>query len=247
MIVLSSAEAEFYDLLKCVCQTFGIVNFALGFGIEFFATVHIDASVAAAIARRRGLGTFRHIVVHWFGYRREPRRAISRQRKCFERRNRVDMFTKHFAIDEFNKHMKILTILVEKGRASKSLTINGVNISQEDDKWTHDDQCVIRMHCLPRRRFFSLSQVEGAPKLSLFTSIRVTHGVYCDLGEASIKQDNWTCGSSLHVDLGRVWIGRTVFMPKINNVTRFDVDDQNRFLNPAVSFVPSGLGDSPGG
>ena len=64
IIALSSAEAGFYALLKRACQTLGVVNLALDFGIKLNAIVHIDASVALAITQRQGLGKLRHIDLH---------------------------------------------------------------------------------------------------------------------------------------------------------------------------------------
>ena len=60
MFALSSAEAELYALLKCACQTLGIINLAHDFGTNLEGTVHIDASAALAISQRQGLGKLRH-------------------------------------------------------------------------------------------------------------------------------------------------------------------------------------------
>ena len=65
MMSLSSAEAELYAFPMCSCQTLGVVNLALGFGITLNAIAHADASGALAITQGQGLGKLRHIAAHW--------------------------------------------------------------------------------------------------------------------------------------------------------------------------------------
>lgn len=54
VVAFSSAEAEFDALLKCTCQTLGIVNLGLDSGIHVDATVLTDASTSLAITHRQG-------------------------------------------------------------------------------------------------------------------------------------------------------------------------------------------------
>ena len=78
MIALSPAEAELYALLKCACQTLGIMNLASDIGMPLQAIVHIDASAAFAIRQRQGLGKFRHIDVHWLWVQEKSNQEASK-------------------------------------------------------------------------------------------------------------------------------------------------------------------------
>ena len=51
IIAFRSADAEFYALFKCACQTLGKLNFASDVELTLKATVHIDASAVLAITR----------------------------------------------------------------------------------------------------------------------------------------------------------------------------------------------------
>ena len=55
----------------------------------------------------------------------------------------------------------------------------------------------------------------GGAKLSALTSTRITHGTYLDNGQSFVRQDNWTCKYQSDVDVGRLWTGRSVFIPKL--------------------------------
>ena len=55
------------------------------------------------------------------------------------------------------------------------------------------------------------------------TSTRITHGTFIEDGSTSTKQDNWTCKSSCYIDVGKFWIGKTMCIPKVN-----EVHDANR-------------------
>ena len=76
MIALSSADVELYALLKCPCQTLGILNLALDFGIRFQAAAHNDANAALAVTQRHGLGKLRHIAAHWLWIQRTNINAV---------------------------------------------------------------------------------------------------------------------------------------------------------------------------
>ena len=91
----------------------------------------------------------------------------------------------------------------------------------EQDYWKFDEQCMVRIHRSPRRNLCTPFQCRGAPESSGLTSTRVTHGRYDD-GITFLKQDNWTCKTSSTFDMGRPWMGRTVFVPKVSCVYSVD-------------------------
>ena len=76
IIVLSSADVEFYAFLKCACQTLGAVNLALDFGMHLHATAHIDASAALAITQRQKV---RQVASHSRPLTMDPRTGQARK------------------------------------------------------------------------------------------------------------------------------------------------------------------------
>ena len=65
VVALSFAEAGLYALIKCACQSIGLIRLADDFGISFKAQVMTDASAALGIVQRKRLGKLRHIDVQW--------------------------------------------------------------------------------------------------------------------------------------------------------------------------------------
>ena len=64
-ISLSSAEAEFYGLVKAGSRAIGIFNLARAFGCDKFGILDLellcDSSSAIGVAVRRGVGKIRHL------------------------------------------------------------------------------------------------------------------------------------------------------------------------------------------
>ena len=213
MIAFSSAEAELYALLKCACQILGIMNLALDFGIQLRATVHIDASAALATSQRQGLGQFRHIDVYWLWFQENIKNGNIKANKVNGKDNPADLMIKHLPGPEIIKHVQDLEFEVTKGRADKSMALNGLARGHNEDCWTTDSQCTIRQHNVPNRSLCDQVQCVGAPKLGSLTITRATHGVFSD-GTKFMRQDNWTCKSTKRLDMGGWCTGRTVVVQK---------------------------------
>ncbi len=62
-VALSSAEAEYYGLVKGATNALGIQSYLKDTYVEVGIVMRTDASAAQAIASRRGLGKVRHIDV----------------------------------------------------------------------------------------------------------------------------------------------------------------------------------------
>ena len=112
VIALSSAEAELYSLLKCACQTLGIVNLVLDFGLHLQATVHTDASAALAIANRQGLGKLRHIDMQWLWLQEKVKSGDALAREVAGKKNPSDLTTKHLPSEEIMKHLESMSFEV---------------------------------------------------------------------------------------------------------------------------------------
>ena len=215
----------------------GIVNLAFDFGLKFKATVHIDASATFAITQRQGLGKLRHFDLHWFWIQEKVKHCKIAIHKVNGKEDPADLFTKHLPKEEVHKHIIEFNFKFEKGRAAKSLTIHGI-VLQYVDHWINDKQCIVRIHAVSRRNLCDPYQCKGAPRLGTLTSTRVIHGTVDD-GIPFIRQDNWTCINTRHLDLGRSWTGRIALSLKISS----HPSSSDKSPLSSVSPVPSGLGE----
>ena len=104
---------------------------------------------------------------------------------------------------------------ISSGRAKKSLTINHVTeVDENEDYWTYDEQCVIRVHGGSRRNLCTPFQCRGGSSMASLTPTRVTHGIVID-GKKLGRQDNSKCKTPRDADVGQWWAGRTVFIPRV--------------------------------
>ena len=117
-------------LLKCACQAIGIVNLAFDFGIELEASVGTDAGAALAITHRQGLGTLRHIDVHWLWIQERIKYGDLSTHNVHGNEDPADLLTKHFNQEEILKHLSTLGFRVAEGRADKSLSMNNIARSE---------------------------------------------------------------------------------------------------------------------
>ena len=90
---------------------------------------------------------------------------------------------------------------------------NRPEVHQHDDD-VHDDGTIRRQHKRPRRQLFTPLREHGSPPVKSLTKGRTTLGMFVDNGERFTIIDEWTNGSSAHLDLGRWWTGTTVFKRK---------------------------------
>ena len=208
MIALSPAEVEPYTLLKCACQTLGIFNLALHFGISLKASVHIDASSALATTERQGLGKLRRTDVHWLLLQEKMKFGNTIAHNVGGKDNLADLLTKHLHVDGITKHLGHLDFELAVGKADGALTMNNViethgiihgvvlsgphpqfargsrdksnQFNFDKDYWIDDGQCVTRVHQELRKHLFDPFQSWGAPEVAAFISTRIIHGEYSD-------------------------------------------------------------------
>ena len=99
-ISLSSAEAEYYGLVKGACQLMGMVSLMKDFGITVMGRIHIDSSAAKGIASRTGLGKVRHIAVHLLWVQERLRNKDFELLKCKGTDNPADLLTKYLTRED---------------------------------------------------------------------------------------------------------------------------------------------------
>ena len=182
---------------------FWVVNLVFDLGLNLQAMAHTDASAVLAIIQRRGVGKFRHIEVQWLWVREKVTNCFIKITKIVGKTNVVDLFAKHLPTADVTQHLAIMNFNVHLDRADKSLTINQFIRPIGSDHLQTGSQCIMTVHVQPRRCLFTFFRSRGAPQFKFLTSIRVTHGVFIDIGEGFIKHGNWTQRMGQTIDFGR--------------------------------------------
>lgn len=162
VVVHSSVGAALYALLKCSCQCLRIVSLVFEFGIELAAVLKFDASVAFVAAQRRGFGKLRHIRVQLLRLPERVREGDLQLTQVHGKVNFVDLLADIVVADDIRKYSDIFDFEAKRDRAEKAFTTASVQqvicrvFGIEQDSWSHDSQCFIRLHKTPRRMLFTL-------------------------------------------------------------------------------------------
>ena len=82
---------------------------------------------------------------------------------------------------------------------------------EEGDRWSYEEERVVRRHGRPRLEMFTPRRVEGAPPCKSLTPIRVTEGKFIS-GEVFRVVDTWTARGQAHAALKMPWTGSTTFI-----------------------------------
>ena len=129
--------------------------------------------------------------------------------------NPADLVTKHLSQHVIKKHLDILDIWTEGGRAESAPTLSAATRSATEDGWSQNAPYIIRSHRMPRRELFTPMKVPGAPAAASINAARITRGRFLDNGEEFQVVDNWNRrDGKAHEDMGRQWTGTTAFLLK---------------------------------
>ena len=99
-VSLSSAEAEFYGVVKAAGLALGQQSILRDLGLELPVRVWTDSSAAMGICARHGLGKLRHIATHTLWVQEKVRNKEIDLRKVRGEVNPADVFTKHLTSQE---------------------------------------------------------------------------------------------------------------------------------------------------
>ena len=102
---LSRGENELHGISKGVSVGLGMQSIARDLGLDIAVRIHSDARAAIGIARRRGLGQFKHLVVGYLWVQQKIRDGSVDIVKVFGAENTADILTKYVAVaaDRLNK------------------------------------------------------------------------------------------------------------------------------------------------
>ena len=228
-IALSSAEAELYSLVKGAAQTLGMLSLARDLGVHMRATVHTDASAALSIIQRQGTGKLRHVSTQFLWIQEKTRNEEFDVAKIPGEENPADVLTKNVPADILMRHLESMNIELKDDRAESApnlMMIQGDPQGGPGDIWELGRAQITRHHERPRSELFTPRRVGGAPPSRALTSTRVTKGRFLDDGSEFSWTDSWRARSTAHRDLGRLWMGTTMFILDSNFVGNLrDHDD----------------------
>ena len=107
-IGLSSAEAEYYALVRGSCFGLGMQAYYEDWDIKLRLRVHSDSSSARSFAKRRGLGKQRHVMTR-FLWIQERFRLKYLTIVCIDgKKSPADLMTKALTKNEIEMHCKNL-------------------------------------------------------------------------------------------------------------------------------------------
>ena len=115
LVAKSSAESEFYALVRASCEAHGAQTMMSELGEEVKVRVHVDATAAKAIAERSGLDKLRHIDVNilWI-QEQEARDRIPLVKVC-GKTNPADLMTKYVDGELIRSHLNSMFIEFREG------------------------------------------------------------------------------------------------------------------------------------
>ena len=122
-IALSSGEAELTAVVKCSCETIGVIQLAQDWGIDLEGDIMVDSSAALGVVSRKGAGRLRHVRVGKLWVQEVQDNGDLRYRKAKGTDNPADMITKYLTHGEIQRYLDMIGIDTREGRADRSLEI----------------------------------------------------------------------------------------------------------------------------
>ena len=119
LVALSSGEAEFYALVKGVCEGLGVrsLDGDLGGGrLNIF--LNTDSSAAKGIACRRGVGRVKHLEIRTLWVQDHVTKGDVRVAKVSGESNIADLLTKYLGPSKLRSLLSLTPTSMESGRSS---------------------------------------------------------------------------------------------------------------------------------
>lgn len=107
-IGLSSAEAEYYALVRGACYSLGMQAHFEDWHLKIPIRVHSDSSAARAYAKKRGLGKQRHVMTRFLWLQDRVQRKHLTIACIPGKENEADLLTKALTRAEIDRHCKKL-------------------------------------------------------------------------------------------------------------------------------------------
>ena len=116
-------EAELSGICRGASIALGLQSLAKDLGVELRIEILTDATAAIGICRRRGLGKIRHLHVSDLWIQDRLKTGDFKLTKVAGTDNPADILTKHVTRDILKRHMDMMGLCPEDGRATSAPTL----------------------------------------------------------------------------------------------------------------------------
>ena len=120
-ISLSTGESEWYGLARTGSAVIGLVNMALDYGRHLRGRLRVDATAAAGIASRRGVGKVRHLDTATLWLQQHVTTGALEVKHTPGAVNPADLGTKHLDRKTMMKHVEKCGFVVATGNSGVAL------------------------------------------------------------------------------------------------------------------------------
>ena len=118
---LSSAEAEYYALVKGACEGIGLQQLTRDMGVQVSVRVWVDSSSAKSIAGRIGLGKVRHMDVRYIWVQEVRNKGGIKIAKIRGEENPADIMTKPKSLADISKLTKSVGVQLQEEALGKDI------------------------------------------------------------------------------------------------------------------------------
>ena len=132
-IALSSGEAELTAVVKCSCETIGVLEWSADWSMELEGEILVDSSEALGVVGRKGAGKLRHVRVGQLWVQEKAESGELRYRKVKGTENPADLMTKALTGPEIQKYMAKISLQGMRGRADMSLEAQYIKAMQRGE------------------------------------------------------------------------------------------------------------------
>ena len=131
LIAKSSAESEFYGVVKASCEAFGSLTLAEELGQEMKAIYHVDAAAAKGIVERAGRDRVRHIDVNILWLQEQEVRGRVPLSQIDGTRSPAELMTKHLESTKTAIHLNTMNLVFKDGHAEAAAHLHAMKAIDE--------------------------------------------------------------------------------------------------------------------
>lgn len=132
LVALSSAESEFYAILKASAETPGVMAMMHDIGYTVKGEIWGDASAILGIIHRHGLGKTRHIDTSLLWAQQVAATQRLKYGKMLGKDNPADLFTKYFDVSTIDHHIESLRFEDKEGRVGEAPKLHNLSCSLDE-------------------------------------------------------------------------------------------------------------------